>query len=143
MKQIITFILTITMLKASMSIENPNDKFVMQKQHLEQYIGRTNFNEPLFENLPENTISSTLLKIKSHLPINYFLDVINFENNRDIKDAINKYYLTIEKYYNSNNINDDKKELAYLVTQINKFESAFFERDIPRYISLVSQIMAR
>lgn len=140
MKQIITFILTITMLKASMSIENPNDKFVMQKQYLEQHIGRANFNEPLFENLPEKTISSTFLKIKSHLPIDSFLDVINFEGNRDNKDDLNKQFNRIELYY-YNNITD-KKELVQLVTQINKFESIFFERDMLRYLSLMNKITA-
>jgi hypothetical protein len=73
MKKFITFILTITILNASMFINNPNDKFVIRKYCLEQYIGRMHFNEPLFEDLPENNISSIFFDIKSHLPINTFL----------------------------------------------------------------------
>ncbi len=104
MKKFITFILTITILNASMLIDTPNKAFLMQKNHLEDNIGHMHFNEPFFENLSESNVSAMFSKIKSYLPINAFLAVINFERNKPIKNELNDIFKYIKDYYDIENI---------------------------------------
>ena len=142
MKQFITFILTITMLNASMIIDTPNKAFLMQKNHLEKNIGHMDFNEPLFEKLPESNISSIFLKIKSYLPIRAFLAVINFEQNKPIKNELNDIFKCIKEYYEIENTSQ-KQTLTELMQHINQFEATFYDPEMPLHASLISQIMAK
>jgi hypothetical protein len=130
------------MLNASMLIDTPNKAFLMQKNHLEDNIGHMPFNTPLFEELQKNNFSAMFSKIKSYLPIRAFLAVINFEQNKPIKNELNDIFKYIKDYYDIENISQ-KEILTELMEHINQFEATFYDPEMSLHVSLISQILAK